>query len=132
MSGLLLLFRDDTAGEVDSENFLFPNILETKITIIGMPNRLYSKGMNQIEYWGAISKRCNYNLSQKYFYGASKFALWIDMRTFPSNDIHGGGLKLDSTQGGVQLMIKRKTVESGIIVCYIFCYRGCNNGCNEF
>ena len=57
IQGLLLLFRDDTAGEVDSENFVFPNILEIKITINGMPNRLYSKGMGQVDFWEAINKR---------------------------------------------------------------------------
>ena len=121
IQGLLLLFRDDTPGSIDSENFVSPNILEIKITINGMPNRLYSKGMAQVDFWEAINKRFSAKyLSQKDFYGASKFAAWIDMRTFPSNDIHGGGLKLDSSQGGIQLMIKRKTGGSGTILCYIY------------
>ena len=85
-----------------------------------MPNRLYSKGMGQADFWEAINKRFPANMSQKDFYGASKFAAWIDMRTFPSNEIHGGGLKLDSTQGGIQLMIKRKTGGSGTILCYVY------------
>ena len=57
---------------------------------------------------------------KKDFYAVSKFALWVDMRTFPSNNIHGGGLKLDNTLGGIQLMIKRKTGGSGNISCYVF------------
>ena len=53
------------------------------------------------------------------------------MRTFPSNNIHGGGLKLDNTLGGVQLMIKRKTGGSGNNTCYVFVVARCSDGCNE-
>ena len=67
MNGLRLLFRNDKAGEVDSESFLFPSLLSVKITINGMPNRLYSKGMDQGGFWEAINKRFNNNVSQERF-----------------------------------------------------------------
>ena len=120
MSGLFLIFRDDTPGEIDSEKFVFPNIKDVKVTINGMPNRLYSKGMIPSDFWESLKKRFGGEVTQKAFYTSNKFALWIDMRTFPSNEIHGSGLKLDNTLGGVQLSITRKVGGAGNYTCFIF------------
>ena len=124
MTGLLLLFRQDTAGSIDSEKIINPDIISVKVTINGMPNRIFSKGMELADFWEMVKKRfsdhLNNNVNQKDFYASSKYGLWIDMRTFPSNSIHGGGLKLDNTLGGIQLVIKRKLSGSGNIICYLF------------
>ena len=54
------------------------------------------------------------------FYAGNMFGLWIDLRTFPDEEIHGGGFSLDSTSDGVKLEIRRKAGGSGKITCYIY------------
>ena len=41
MRGITLLFTK-TSGRIDSEEFIYPNITEVKITIEGVPNSVYS------------------------------------------------------------------------------------------
>ena len=53
----------------------------------------------------------------------NKFALWVDTRTHPDNDIHGGGLALNNTHDGVKIEIKRKksgSSSSVVITCHMF------------
>ena len=49
MTGILLLFTENpTAGERDSEKFVNPDIKSVHINIDGVPNMLYSKGINTL------------------------------------------------------------------------------------
>ena len=54
------------------------------------------------------------------FYTGNKYALWIDLRTFPDNEIHGGGLTLNYTRDGVKLEITRKVGGSGNMTCHMY------------
>lgn len=122
MSGILLLFTDTyTAGARDSEKFVNPSITKVEINIDSLPNKLYSKGMIPTDFWQSIIKRFGLqnSITQKEFY-ADKFGLWIDLRTYPDNEIHGNGLPLNSTTDGVKLCINRKVGGSGNITCYIY------------
>ena len=58
-------------------------------------------------------------LKESDFY-ADKFALWIDLRSNPDNDIHGSDLFLNNTRDGVENEIKRQTGGSGNITCHMF------------
>ena len=49
-----------------------------------------------------------------------KFALWIDLRTYPDNEIHGSGFELNNTRDGIKLEIKRQKGGSGVITCHMF------------
>ena len=60
------------------------------------------------------------SLKEKDFYTGNKYALWIDLRTFPDNEIHGGGFTLNTVRDGVKLEIKRKVGGSGNIPCYMY------------
>ena len=123
MTGILCLFRESyISGERDSEKFVNPDIKSVNINIDGMPNRLYSKGMIPIDFWEALKRRLgkSSSLKKKDFYAGDKFGLWIDLRTFPDNGIHGGGLFLNNTRDGVKLEIKRKTGGTGNITCHMF------------
>ena len=42
------------------------------------------------------------------------------MRTYPDNDIHGGGLTLNNTRDGVKLEIERKVGGSGNMTCHMY------------
>ena len=50
----------------------------------------------------------------------NKFGLWIDLRTFADNGVHGEGFRLKDTQDGVKLQIRRKTGGSGNVTCHMF------------
>ena len=91
--------------------------------IDGMPNKLYSKGMVPADFWESLKKRFDTKdaeVKQIDFYADNKFALWIDLRTRPDNDIHGGGFLLNNTQDGVGIEIRRQTCGSGSITCHMF------------
>ena len=122
MTGILLLFEETfDSGKRDSEKFVNPDIKSVNINIDGMPKRLYSKGMVPSDFWDAIKRRMGGagTVKEEDFY-TDKFALWIDLRTFPDNGIHGGGLHVNNTRDGVKLEIKRKTGGTGNINCHMF------------
>lgn len=123
MSGILMIFIEQyTACARDSEKFANPNITHVEINVDGMPNKMYSKGMSPPDFWKAIVGRYGLsdNITPKEFY-EDKFALWIDLRTYPDPKAHGNGLVLNNTQDGVKLLIKRKaSTTEKYLTCYIF------------
>ena len=129
MTGILCLFNDTiTAGTRNSEKFVNPDIQSVSININGMPNKLYSKEMITTDFYDSIMKRMGSALDidgqnsvmPLDFYVNGTYGLWIDLRTFPDEVIHGGGFTLDSTSDGVKLEIRRKTGGSGKITCYMY------------
>ena len=129
MTGVLCLFNDiPTAGTRDAEKFINPAMLSVAININGMPNKLYSKNMITTDFYDSIMKRMeplNSNVGDSIvkplsFYAGNMFGLWIDLRTFPDEEIHGGGFSLDSTSDGVKLEIRRKAGGSGKVTCFIY------------
>ena len=125
MSGILCLFNDAiTAGARDSESFVNPAMLTVAINVNGMPNKLYSKSMQTTDFYESMLKRMESlggdMIYPSNFYAGERFGLWIDLRTFPDSEIHGGGFTLDSTSDGVKLEIRRKAGGTGKVTCYIF------------
>ena len=121
MTGILCLFTDGYGGGArDSEKFVNPNITSIKINVDGIPNRLYSKGMEPSDFWDSVKKRFGREGVKLNDFYANKFAIWIDLRTHPDNSIHGGGLALNNTRDGVKLEMKREVGGSGNITCYMF------------
>ena len=88
-----------------------------------MPNRFYSKGMVPSDLWESVKKRFSgssrWSVKEKDFY-SKKFALWIDFRTHPDNDIYGVGLPLTNAQDGIKIEMKRKLSGSSTMTCYMF------------
>ena len=125
MSGILCLFNDTiTAGARDSESFVNPAMLTVAINVNGMPNKLYSKSMQTTDFYESMLKRMESlggdMIYPSNFYAGGRFGLWIDLRTFPDPEIHGGGFTLDSTSDGVKLEIRRKAGGTGRVTWYIF------------
>ena len=129
MTGILCLFNEAiTPGLRDSEKFINPDIQSVSININGMPNKLYSKEMIVTDFYDSIMKRYgkenegdDYNsIVPADFYINGAYGLWIDLRTFPDEVVHGGGFTLDSTKDGVKLEIRRKVSGSGKITCYMY------------
>ena len=122
MTGILCIFTAPyAAGARDSESFANPKITSVKIDKDGVPNRLYSKGMIPNDLWQSIIKRVGVNDSIKEvdFY-TNKFALWIDLRSYPDNNVHGNGLELPSTRDGIRLEINREKTGGRVLTCYMF------------
>ena len=125
MSGILCLFNDEiTAGARDAEKFVNPAMLTVAINMNGMPNKLYSKNMQTTDFYESMQKRMEPlggdMIYPSNFYTGGRFGLWIDLRTFPDPEIHGGGFALDSTCDGVKLEIRRKAGGSGTVTCYMY------------
>ena len=100
MSGVLCLFTELlTAGTRDAEKFVNPAMLSVAININGMPNKLYSKEMQTTDFYESIQKRMESKggdvVFPSNFYAGDMFGLWIDLRTFPDEEIHGCGFHLD-------------------------------------
>ena len=129
MTGILCLFNDaPSPGARDAESFINPAMLSVAININGMPNKLYSKNMITTDFYDSIMKRMTRPSGELgdcivkplSFYAGNMFGLWIDLRTFPDEEIHGGGFSLDSTSDGVKLEIRRKAGGSGKVTCFIY------------
>ena len=128
LKGILLLFIIPyTAGTRDSENYLNPDITKVKVTVNGVPNRVYNEGISGTDMWREISRflkpkpnsgRPNMDLT-KYLTG-SKFGLFIDLRSMADTTLHGNGQRLVNTQDGVQLEIEQNASGSGQTNCHMF------------
>ena len=129
LQGILLLFIDPyVAGARDSENYPNPSITKVKVTVNGVPNRVYNEGLSGTNMWREISRyfkskagshgRPHMDLT-KYLTG-NKFGLFIDLRSMASTTLHGDGQRLVNTQDGVQLEIERNASGSGQTNCHIF------------
>ena len=123
MSGILFLFtKAYVVGARNSETFVNPDITKVDINVDGMPNKLYSKGMIPTDFWTSITNKMGMtdNITQKDFYN-DKFALWIDLRTYPDDNVHGNGLVLNNTKDGVKVEIRRKAAgTAGNTTCYMY------------
>lgn len=141
MKGILMLFEDPIAGGApwarDSEDFYNPKITKVEVTIEGVPNQLYSKGMFSYQHWdearklfGAGSKRhpetgnvikdlelADVTVGE---FLTSKYALWMDLRVTDDDQLHGSGLKLQNTSEGVTLHITKKAEAAGKLNVYLY------------
>ena len=127
LKGILLLFINPyTAGARDSENYFNPDITKVKVTVNGVPNRVYNEGISGKDMWNELTRYFNPhsggwpNMTLTKYLTANKFGLWIDLRSMADTTMHGNGQRLVNTQDGVQLEIERTASGSGTTNCYIF------------
>ena len=99
-----MLFEDP--NRTSTEEYYNPKITKVEMTIEGVPNQLYSKGMLAYQQWDEINKYFaltskrdketdkvakDLNFSdtniEKYF--TTRFALWLDLRSTDDNTLHG-------------------------------------------
>ena len=127
LKGILLLFINPyAAGARDTEHYFNPDITKVKVTVNGVPNRVYNEGISGSDMWKELTRhfkpstngRPNMTLTK--YLTANKFGLWIDLRPMADTTMHGNGQRLINTQDGVQLEIDRKASGSGTTNCYIF------------
>ena len=127
LKGILLLFINPyTAGARDSESYFNPDITKVKVTVNGVPNRVYNEGISGKDMWNELTRYFNPhsggwpNMTLAKYLTANKFGLWIDLRSMADTTMHGNGKRLVNTQDGVQLEIERTASGSGTTNCHIF------------
>ena len=127
LKGILLLFINPyTAGARDSESYFNPDITKVKVTVNGVPNRVYNEGISGQDMWNELTRLFNLhsggwpNMTLAKYLTGKKFGLWIDLRSMADTTMHGNGQRLVNTQDGVQLEIERTASGSGTTNCHIF------------
>ena len=138
LKGILLLFINPyTDGARDSERYFNPDITKVKVTVNGVPNRVYNDGISGSDMWNKLTRHFNPhthtrargshtptrgrpNMTLTQYLTGNKFGLWIDLRSMADTTLHGNGQRLVNTQDGVQLEIERKASGSGNTQCHIF------------
>ena len=135
LKGILLLFINPyTAGARDSESYFNPDITKVKVTVNGVPNRVYNEGISGSDMWNELTRYFNPhtrtrvgapksgrpNMTLTKYLTGNKFGLWIDLRSMADTTLHGNGQRLVNTQDGVQLEIERTASGSGNTNCHMF------------
>ena len=121
MKYIVMLFRKKAL--TDSEEYVYTGIKNVDVIIESNPNSVYSNGLVKSKLFEeAREVFLNYEtdtLAPTDFFTKDKFALVIDLRTYPDNDVSGDGRKILNTQNGVALGIKKdRTTED--VVCGTF------------
>ena len=123
---LLLFINPYAAGARDTEHYFNPDITKVKVTVNGVPNRVYNEGLSGSDMWQELTRhfkpstngRSNMTLTK--YLTSNKFGLWIDLRSMADTTMHGNGQRLVNTQDGVQLEFDRNASGAGTTNCYIF------------
>ena len=127
LKGILLLFINQyNTGARDTEHYFNPDITKVKVTVDGVPSRVYNDGLSGSDMWQEITRhfkpstngRPNMTLAK--YLTNNKFGLWIDLRSMADTTMHGSAQRLVNTQNGVQLAIDRTASGSGFTYCHIF------------
>ena len=111
MRGVVILFAKTTT---DSEEYVYPNISEVKITIKGVPNSVYSQRIKKSRFFRMIDKDQFMTVEKLY---KDKFALVINLRSNPET---AAGKKIVNTQNEVLLETKKTATTRNIKYCTIF------------
>ena len=123
---LLLFINPFVAGAKDSEHYFNPDITKVKVTVNGVPNRVYNEGISGTDMWNEITRffnppaRGSPNMNLTKYLTDNKFGLFIDLRSMADTTLHGNGQRVVNTHDGVQLEIKRNAFGSGTTNCHIF------------
>ena len=121
MKYIVLLFKKQSAV-TDSEEFVCPPIKKVKVSYEGNPNAIYSGGLERSEFFAEAQKVfLNDELGTVTMenYYSNKFALVVDLRTFPDNNVVGTGIRILNTQKGITLTIERDGATENLN-CYIY------------
>jgi len=127
LKALLLLFvKPYTAGDRDSEKFIFPDLTKVSVTVNGSPNMLFNDGIEGKDMWEEASRffvkeeNKTKPMNATKFYTDDNFGLVMDMRTMADQSMHGSGKRIVNSTDGVQLEIERKAEGSGDVKCHVF------------
>ena len=95
-----MLFKEEKPI-TDSEEYVYPKIKKVSINIESNPNAVYSQPMVKSKLFAEARKvflnHVTDTVSITDFY-KDKFAMVIDLRTFPDDDVSGNGRRIINTQ----------------------------------
>ena len=136
--GVLLLFVKESNYNRDSENFINPNISKVSVVIEGKPNQLFANGMMGFQQFDEIrkilgggrlrtdtvdliSKDLHLHDTRLQDYLVNKFALWLDFRTIPTNELHGSGRRIENGTDGITIELHREaSARSESVTVYMY------------
>ena len=134
MKAIALLFTKQSRA--DSEEYIYPNITEVKLTIEGVPNSVYSQGIPSNRFYdearrlfGEKEGKDQFMTVEKFY--KDKFALVIDVRSHEEVNKTAHGKKIVNTQNGVLLEIKKKAHTGNINCNILVVYDGLVNFINK-
>ena len=86
LKGLLLLFINPyNPGARDSEHYFNPDITKVKVTVNGVPSRVYNEGISDKDMWNELTRHFNPNngggspnMTLAKYLTANKFGLWVE------------------------------------------------------
>ena len=87
---------------------------------------VYNEGIKKWDIWEEVSrffiieKEKPQYMNIKKFYTDNKFGLLIDLRSMPSQKMHGSGTRLVNSTDGIQLQIERTASGSGDVNCHVY------------
>ena len=135
MKGILMLFEDP--NRTSTEDYYNPQISKVEVTIEGVLNQLYSKGMLAYQQWDEITKY--FALTSKrdketdkvakdlYLsdtniekYLTKRFALWLDLRSTDDNTLHGSGRRIENASEGVTIQIEKQQESNENLNIYLY------------
>ena len=135
MKGILMLFEDP--NRTSTEDYYNPQISKVEVTIEGVPNQLYSKGMLEYQQWDEITKY--FALTSKrgketdkvakdlYLsdtniekYLTKRFALRLDLRSIDYNTLHGSGRRIENASEGVTIQIEKQQESNENLNIYLY------------
>ena len=123
LKAIVLLFTK--ANPDDSEEFINPKIKKVSVSIGGVPNSVYSHGLERWmiyeeakRFFGKSGPSCFENVSKLNFL-KSKYTLVIDMRTVNQQYVIHTGRRIVGSQSGVFLNIEKDKMDSDLM-CYVF------------
>ena len=138
MKGILMLFKEPTAPyHRDTEVFYNPKITKVEAIVEGVPNQLFSQGMQPYQQWnearkffaavsehhpsvGAVAKDMGLADVTLGEYLTSKYCLWLDFRTTDDDRLHGSRCCIDNASLGVHLQITKKVEGGGPLNLHLF------------
>ena len=139
MKGILMLFENVAVHQPfarNTEAFYNPQIMKVEVTIEGITNQLYSQGMRAYQMWdeekkyfapgskrhpevGTAAKDlalADVNLGE---FLASKYSLWLDLRTSDDDRLHGSGRHIENASEGITIQITKKAGAAGALNIYL-------------
>ena len=143
MKGLLLLFEDATAGGLAyaryTENYYNPKITITDVIVEGVPNQIYSQNMRSYHICEKAKKLFSSSPSSKRdpeaavaemhlalscvtfpSFLATKFCVWLDLRTTDDKQLHGNGRRIENGADGLTIQISKTGEIAGILKIYLY------------
>ena len=126
MTAIILLFTK--RGSTDSEEFLFPNLTLVDVSIEGVSNAVYNRGLAKRDMYAEAVRFFGSSVCDKYLgskcvserkYYTDKFACVIDLRAVDDDTVSGSGRKLVGTQAGLLIEIEKEATTTNLD-CHVF------------